>query len=142
MKNKEKYLVTGGAGFIGTNLIKHLLKKGHEVICFDNYSTGSKDNEQNGCTYFDIDLSKIKDYNFLESKPDVIFHLAALARIEPSFELIINSSRLGLNLIASLGGIMKWIPVVTSNPGNRCGLPLLYHPEFNPLPSHSPNGAI
>jgi len=86
MKNKEKYLVTGGAGFIGTNLIKHLLKKGHEVICFDNYSTGSKDNEQKGCTYFDIDLSKIKDYNFLESKPDVIFHLAALARIEPSFE--------------------------------------------------------
>ena len=48
MKNKEKYLVTGGAGFIGTNLIKHLLKKGHEVICFDNYSTGSKDNEQKG----------------------------------------------------------------------------------------------
>ena len=33
-------LVTGGAGFVGTNLIKRLLKDGHEVVSFDNYSTG------------------------------------------------------------------------------------------------------
>ena len=39
-------LVTGGAGFVGTNLIKKLLSAGHEVISFDNYSTGFRENEQ------------------------------------------------------------------------------------------------
>ena len=39
-------LVTGGVGFVGTNLIKRLLSDGHEVISFDNYSTGFKKNEQ------------------------------------------------------------------------------------------------
>mgnify|MGYP000006912811 FL=1 len=42
-----KFLVTGGVGFIGTNLIKALLKDGHEVVSIDNYSTGLKENEQN-----------------------------------------------------------------------------------------------
>ena len=40
-----RILVTGGAGFVGTNLIKDLLKKGHEVISVDNYSTGKTENE-------------------------------------------------------------------------------------------------
>ena len=44
-------LVTGGAGFIGTNLIKSLLKKGHKVTSIDNYSTGQKINHQEGCNY-------------------------------------------------------------------------------------------
>ena len=86
MKCKKKYLVTGGVGFIGTNLIKKLLSEGHKVSCIDNYSTGKKENEQNGCEYFNVDLSFNKDYSFLSEKPDVIFHLAALARIEPSFD--------------------------------------------------------
>lgn len=37
-----RVLVTGGAGFVGTNLIKRLLKDGHEVVSVDNYSTGKK----------------------------------------------------------------------------------------------------
>ncbi len=37
-------MVTGGAGFIGTNLIKRLLKDGHNVVSLDNYSTGKKEN--------------------------------------------------------------------------------------------------
>ena len=52
-----RVLVTGGAGFVGTNLIKRLLKDGHEVISVDNYSTGKKENEQEGCQYYDKDLS-------------------------------------------------------------------------------------
>ena len=55
-----KALVTGGAGFIGTNLIKRLLKDGHEVTAVDNYSTGFKHNHQDGCDYHDIDLRKEK----------------------------------------------------------------------------------
>ena len=92
-----KILVTGGAGFVGTNLIKRLLKDGHNVISIDNYSTGFKENEQDGCKYYNAnvmdnfwDLSltdecevscdcKIEDV-------DVIFHLAALARIQPSLK--------------------------------------------------------
>ena len=78
-------LVTGGAGFIGTNLIKRLLKDGHEVVSIDNYSTGKKENEQDGCIYYDYDLS----YSYIRDDGDsydVIFHLAALARIQPSLK--------------------------------------------------------
>ena len=80
-----KALVTGGVGFVGTNLIKRLLKDGHEVVSIDNYSTGKKENEQNGCLYYDYDLS----YNYVRDdsdKYDVIFHMAALARIQPSLK--------------------------------------------------------
>ena len=93
-----KILVTGGAGFIGTNLIKRLLKDGHEVISVDNYSTGKIENQQEGCKYYYKDLSNSQwwalwDDCFCEvscdcqiEEPDVIFHLAALARIQPSFK--------------------------------------------------------
>src|SRR5205809_2848835 len=39
-----KYLITGGAGFIGSHLCESFLKQGHEVICVDNYSTGAQEN--------------------------------------------------------------------------------------------------
>ena len=81
-----KVLVTGGAGFIGSNLIKKLLDDGHKVVSLDNYSTGKKENEVEGCQYFDVDLSEVKYYSFFQDKPDVIFHLAALSRIQPSFD--------------------------------------------------------
>ena len=76
----KKILVTGGVGFIGTNLIKRLLSEGHEVISVDNYSTGKKENEQEGCVYHDLDIND-RELNF---NVDVIFHIAALARIQPS----------------------------------------------------------
>lgn len=91
-------LVTGGAGFVGTNLIKRLLKGGHEVISVDNYSTGKGENEQDGCEYYNRDLSDGKWWVLWDTcecditcdcqiKPvDIIFHLAARARIVPSFE--------------------------------------------------------
>jgi len=77
-------LVTGGAGFVGTNLIKRLLKDEYEVVSFDNYSTGFKDNRLKGCTYFNVDITE--KYFFGDEKFDVIFHMAALPRIKPSFE--------------------------------------------------------
>tara|TARA_R100000315_G_C5214370_1_gene127740 strand:+ start:109 stop:948 length:840 start_codon:yes stop_codon:yes gene_type:complete len=81
-----RVLVTGGAGFIGTNLIKRLLNDGHKVVSLDNYTTGKKENEQKGCQYFDVDLVQTDNYDFFMDKPDVIYHLAAIARIQPSFE--------------------------------------------------------
>jgi UDP-glucose 4-epimerase len=77
-------LVTGGAGFVGTNLIKKLLASGHKVLSIDNYSTGKRSNEQEGALYFDLD---IKDIDKLPDgfKFDAVYHLAAKARIQPSF---------------------------------------------------------
>ena len=77
-------LVTGGAGFVGTNLIKRLLKDGYEVASLDNYSTGFRKNQLADCTYITLDITERFD-NWIE-KFDVIFHMAALPRIGPSFE--------------------------------------------------------
>ena len=97
-----KMLVTGGAGFVGTNLIKRLLKDNHEVISIDNYSTGKKENHQEGCRYWNFDLSD-KCCPVLErDEYDVIFHLAALARIQPSlinpYKSIFNNFVSSLNI--------------------------------------------
>ncbi len=81
-----RVLVTGGAGFIGTNLIKRLLSDGHKVVSLDNYTTGKKENEQKGCQYFEVDLVRTDNYDFFMDKPDIVYHLAAVARIQPSFE--------------------------------------------------------
>jgi len=77
-----RILVTGGAGFIGTNLIKRLLADGHEVICFDNYTTGCEKNQQKNCQYYKFDIRDSFDF---DSRVNVIFHLAALPRVGPSF---------------------------------------------------------
>ena len=81
-----KVIVTGGAGFVGTNLVKRLLLDGHEVISLDNYSTGKTTNEveHKRVQYFDIELSEVRDYDTIVDDVDVIFHIGALARIQPS----------------------------------------------------------
>ena len=79
---KYRALVTGGAGFIGTNLIKRLIADGCEVTSIDNYSLGSLDNHLIEARYINNDITNIDQ---LEPKYDVIFHLAALSRVQPSF---------------------------------------------------------
>ena len=78
-----RILVTGGAGFIGSNLIARLMSDGHDVISIDNYSTGYRANEVPGCRYINADIRT--DLGSCGRPPTVIFHLAALARIRPSF---------------------------------------------------------
>tara|TARA_R100000030_G_C3241414_1_gene120711 strand:+ start:142 stop:1038 length:897 start_codon:yes stop_codon:yes gene_type:complete len=89
-----KVMVMGGAGFVGTNLIKRLLKDGHDVSAVDNYSTGFRDNHQEGCVYYEDDLSSKNilgiyvDHStypaWRDNEYDLIFNVAALARIQPS----------------------------------------------------------
>ena len=80
MKN---ILVTGGVGFIGTNLVKELVKQNNNVISIDNYSFGSKENEIDGVKYYNYD---IEDIDKITESVDVCFHLCAMARVQPSFE--------------------------------------------------------
>ena len=78
----KKILVTGGAGFIGTNLIKRLVSQGYKVTSYDNYTTGKKENHIIGCDYHDVDITTCTfEVNF-----DIVFHMAAIARIQPSFK--------------------------------------------------------
>jgi len=80
MKN---VLITGGVGFIGTNLAKELAKQKYSVMSLDNYSFGSKENEVTGVKYFNYD---IEDIDKITESVDVCFHLCAMARVQPSFE--------------------------------------------------------
>lgn len=83
-----KYLVTGGAGFIGTNLVKMLLEKGHEVTIVDNYAGGYKEERiQPQARYVDLDIRNLEALNVICAEGfDGIFHLAALPRVTFSVE--------------------------------------------------------
>jgi len=82
-----KVLVTGGAGFIGTNLIIALKKEGHEVTSIDNYCSGNKKNHQSDVEYL---IGHTKDISFIcETKLfDVVFHFGEHSKIVPSFKEI------------------------------------------------------
>ena len=84
-------VVTGGAGFIGSNLVDKLIDDGHEVIIFDNYSTGKKENVNPKAKFFLVDISHQPSFGHKTMKDimsgvDVVFHLAAKARVQPSIE--------------------------------------------------------
>ena len=79
-----KILVTGGAGFVGSNLIKLLTEKGgYTIHSLDNYDSGLKENEIEGCVYHTGDIESI---NLLDKDYDLIYHFAGLSRIQPSYK--------------------------------------------------------
>lgn len=78
-----KVLVTGGAGFVGTNLVIKLLEQGHQVTVIDNYSAGKRENHVDGAIYIEGHTKNID--TLLTDTPDIIYHLGEYSRIAPSF---------------------------------------------------------
>lgn len=141
-----KYLVTGGAGFIGTNLIKLLLAKGHRVTVFDNYSGGKqKKRIQKGARYINGDIRNLKQIKKASVGVDGIFHLAAWPRVVYSvkypLETHINNVDGTLNvLIAARDNKIKRVIFSSSAAiyGNQKKQPM--KEDFIPAPI-SPYGA-
>jgi UDP-glucose 4-epimerase len=122
-------LVTGGAGFIGSNLVDALLREGHSVAVIDNESSDAHDqfywNEQaynykyNVCDY--VMCSEV----FERHSPDVVFHIAAEARIQPCIEdplKAVEANVLGTATILELSRRYKVKRVMYSSTSSAYGL--------------------
>ena len=83
-----KILITGGAGFIGSNLTNKLISDNNRVTIIDNFSTGKRENVNPAAYCWEQDLSTVDHDTLCEyvKDVDIVFHLAAIARIQPSFE--------------------------------------------------------
>jgi UDP-glucose 4-epimerase len=77
-------LITGGLGFVGLNLTKRLLEAGHKIIVIDDYSIGKFENQIEGVRHLPMNVEQIEYIR--GDEVDLCFHLAALSRIQPSFE--------------------------------------------------------
>ena len=84
-----KYLVTGGAGFIGSHLCEKLLNDGHEVVCIDNFYNGNLNNirglfNHKGFYFVEDTILNVDRLKELTADVDHIFHLAAQIHVEKS----------------------------------------------------------
>jgi UDP-N-acetylglucosamine 4-epimerase len=87
----KKILVTGGAGFIGSNLCEVLLRKKNKVICLDNFATGKRNNiagflEDSNFTFIEGDIRNLDDCMLAASGVDYILHQAALGSVPRSIK--------------------------------------------------------
>ena len=84
----QKAIVTGGAGFIGSHIVDKLIDMGIQVSIIDNFSTGKVENVNPAayCWKQDLATVNIEDLTEFMKGVDVVFHLAALARVQPSIE--------------------------------------------------------
>ncbi|MDY3621031.1 MAG: SDR family NAD(P)-dependent oxidoreductase, partial [Prevotella sp.] len=112
----NKILVTGGAGFIGSNLCEHLVKTGHEVICLDNFSTGHMSNIQelldNHGDKFRLIEGDIRNYETClraSSGIDAILHEAALGSIPRSINDPITTNEV------NIGGFLNMLVAAKDN---------------------------
>jgi CDP-glucose 4,6-dehydratase len=88
MRGKQKkILVTGGAGFIGSNLVNELIEQNHKVVVIDDLSSGKKENINKKAKFYKVDIrSKKIEEIFKKEKPQIVFHLAARALVEDAFK--------------------------------------------------------
>ncbi len=81
---KKLILVTGGAGFVGSHLVKRLVHDGHRVISLDNYFAGSRENHVSGAEYREGHTKDIEE--LVPEAPDLVYHLGEYSRVAKSLE--------------------------------------------------------
>lgn len=89
--------MTGGAGFIGSNLVDELLKRGDEVLVLDNLSTGKKENLNPQAKFIKADITNLAEINSHFKGIDYVFHLAALPRVQLSIEEPLKTHNVNIN---------------------------------------------
>ncbi len=138
------FLVTGGAGFIGSHIVEALLKRGDRVRVLDNFSTGKRENIQAGAEVFEADIRDPKAIEGSFKGVDGVFHLAALPRVQLSIEQPRETHDVNINgtlnvlLAAKEAGVKRVIYSASSSAyGDQDTLPL--HEGMRPNPK-SPYG--
>lgn len=123
-----KILVTGGAGFIGSNLCENLVNRGYQVYCLDNLSTGKIsniqyliDNCQDTFKFIEGDIRKLEDCRNAVANVDYVFHEAALGSVPRSINDPINTNDNNINgflnmLVAARdAGVKRFIYAASSS---------------------------
>src|SRR5690606_38379907 len=106
MIKNSKVLVTGGAGFIGSNLIDQLLLQDNRVVCLDNFSTGKQENlsqasQHPGFTLVKGDIRNLEDCQKAVAGCDYVLHQAALGSVPRSIVDPITTTEV------NIGGFVK-----------------------------------
>jgi len=137
-----KYAVTGGAGFIGSHLVKKLVERGNEVIVIDNLNTGKKQNIEKISKKIDFFEVDIRDFNAIEDilkNVDGVFHEAALASVQDSFRIPDEFFDVNVNGTENIFKIAKklGIKVVYASSssvyGNPVSIPIKENDDKNPF---------
>lgn len=113
----ENYLVTGGAGFIGSHIVDHLISSGKVPVVVDNLSSGKIENLDPRALFYEQDITdqEMMERVFMLHKPTVLFHLAAQISVsrsvrEPEEDAMVNIiGSLRLLKIAAKYGVKKVI---------------------------------
>lgn len=140
----KKYLVTGGAGFIGSNLVDALINQGDSVVIIDNLSTGKRENINPQATFIQADIRNLDEIKPHFKNIDGVFHVAALPRVQLSIEQPIETNEINvtgtLNVLwaAKEAKVKRVVYSASSSAyGNSEVLPL--HEEMKPM-AMSPYG--
>jgi UDP-glucuronate decarboxylase len=128
--SKKAILVTGGGGFIGSHLCERLLNDGHDVICVDNFYTGSKDNIRHLLSHPDFELIRHDITIPLQVEVDAIYNLACPASpIHYQNDPIHTTKTCVMGAINMLGVAQRLkIPILQSSTSEVYGNPL-EHPQ-------------
>ncbi len=94
---QKTYLITGGAGFIGTNLSERLVRDGHKVIVVDDLSGGKAERLPEQVTFYKLDICNTEPLTALMQGVDVVVHLAALPRVQFSIEHPFEAQRVNVD---------------------------------------------